>query len=427
MYLVLGSYVAFLVVIFPTIAICYWQSQKALHTNQLNKKTMYYFYSVLKESMRFKKVLEVISMSYEYVTKIQVRRSDEAVLHKLKPLLPALDEKEVNRNKKKPVHPTMIKNAMLFQAQFSRLWHHLDYVGKADLDYLVTEGHRMLMGVIEITATNHWLIPTLESIWIGQMLTQAVWSETARVGRNTHLLQLPHFTDEIVRKVTSKKGKINTIREFVALDSDKKRELLGGDLSEAQIRDIEAICKDLPYDVDFNPVAQVDEDDQVHGITAGSIVTLKTVLERPSKPKKHVSPTADEEPVEVHCPYFPTQKNEVWWLILADERTNAILGLKRIPALRHGVEIKIPFLAPEKPGSYIFAVHLLCDSYVGFDLKKTVKLNLQKKLEVKTKAITKGEDEDGDLDDDFSGSEDEKDEKKGNGDESGSGSDSDVD
>ena len=41
MYMVLGVYVAFLVVIFPTIAICYWQSQKSLHTNQVWRKNRY--------------------------------------------------------------------------------------------------------------------------------------------------------------------------------------------------------------------------------------------------------------------------------------------------------------------------------------------------------------------------------------------------
>ena len=58
---------------------------------------MYYFFSSLKDSMRFKKILEIISLSYEYATKIQVRRSDEPILQKLKPLLPPLDEKEINR------------------------------------------------------------------------------------------------------------------------------------------------------------------------------------------------------------------------------------------------------------------------------------------------------------------------------------------
>lgn len=423
MYVVLGVYVAFLVVIFPTIAICYWQSQKSVHTNQLNKKTMYYFFSFLKDSMRFKKILEIISLSYEYATKMQVRRSDEPILQKLKPLLPPLDEKEINRNKKKQIHPIMIKNCMLFQAHFSRLWDHLDYNMKADLDYLVTEGHRMLVGVIEITATNHWLIPTLESIWIGQMLTQAVWSETSRVGRNTHLLQLPHFTEEIIRKISTKKGtKVNNIREFITLDADKKRELLGDDLSEPQIRDIEAICREMPYDVDFKPIAQVDDDEQEHVITAGSIVTLKAVMERPSKPKKHLNPIVDEEPIEVHCPYFPSLKNEVWWLILAEERTNLIMGLKRIPALRNGVEVKIPFLAPKKPGVYSFIVHLVCDSYVGFDLKKYVKINVQKETVLpKTKPVSV-EDEDEDYSD-MSGSEEEKEDQKKNS----SGSDAEED
>jgi preprotein translocase subunit Sec63 len=46
MYVVLGVYVTFLVVIFPTIAICYWQRQKSLHTNQVKQRMKKIFYSI---------------------------------------------------------------------------------------------------------------------------------------------------------------------------------------------------------------------------------------------------------------------------------------------------------------------------------------------------------------------------------------------
>jgi hypothetical protein len=58
---------------------------------------MYYYYSVLKDTMRFKKLLDVIALSYEYVSQIKVRRADEVALQKLKPLLPAPEEREINR------------------------------------------------------------------------------------------------------------------------------------------------------------------------------------------------------------------------------------------------------------------------------------------------------------------------------------------
>lgn len=142
MYVVLGVYVVFLVVIFPTAVICFWQSQKSLHTNQLSKKTMYYFYQTLKEGMRFKKLIELISLSFEYVSQIKVRRADDAVLVKLKPLLPAPEEREVNRNKKKPVPPFVTKHTMLFFAHFSRVTDTLSPQLMEDLNVLLNQADR---------------------------------------------------------------------------------------------------------------------------------------------------------------------------------------------------------------------------------------------------------------------------------------------
>jgi len=399
MYVVLGVYVVFLMIIFPTIAICYWQKQKSLHTNQLSKKTMYYFYSKLKDSMRFKKLIEVITLSFEYVSQIKVRRSDEAVLLKLKPLLPTPEEREVNRNKKKVLHPSVTKHTMLFFAHFSRVRDSLGSQLNEDLDTLLSLAHQLLIGVIEITASHRWLIPTLESVWMAQMITQAVWSEFSRVGRNTQLLQIPHFTEAIIRKCTSKKWKINTVPQFIKLDAEKKRELLSEDLTEEQIRDIEVICKEFPDDVDVNLFTEVDEDDENFGITAGSIVTLRAEFDRPSKQRVNPNPKVDDEPVDVHCPFFPLPKTETWWLIVADERTNQIMGLKRIPSLRDKLEVKIPFGAPRKPGIYLYAVYLVSDSYIGFDKKKQLKVNVKKETDWE-KEKAKHKTEDGELDDD---------------------------
>ena len=90
-YLVLGLYVVFLVIVFPSIAIWLWQRQKELAPNQVNRKTMMYFFQVLRETMRFKFLVDVMSLTYEYVTQIQLRRGDEPYLLKIKTILPEED------------------------------------------------------------------------------------------------------------------------------------------------------------------------------------------------------------------------------------------------------------------------------------------------------------------------------------------------
>jgi translocation protein SEC63 len=64
--LVLGAYILFLVIIFPTIAICYWQKQKSMAHNQLMNKTMQLFYQATNENMRFRKLIEVLAAAFEY-------------------------------------------------------------------------------------------------------------------------------------------------------------------------------------------------------------------------------------------------------------------------------------------------------------------------------------------------------------------------
>jgi len=44
---------------------------------------------------------------------------------------------------------------MLFSAHFSRLWDMLDPKLKADTDILLKQAHQVLLGVIEITASNN--------------------------------------------------------------------------------------------------------------------------------------------------------------------------------------------------------------------------------------------------------------------------------
>jgi preprotein translocase subunit Sec63 len=293
---------------------------------------------------------------------------------------------------------------MLFFAHFSRVTDTLSPQLMEDLNILLKQAHRLLIGVIEITAGQRWLVPTLESISIAQMITQAVWSETSRLGRNTHLMQLPHFTEDSIRKCASKKWKITTILQIVKMEPDKRKQLLSEELGfkEDQIRDIERICDELPHDVDFTPTTEVDEDDENLGITAGAIVTFKTEFERPSKPRINPNPKVDDEPVDVHCPFFPTQKSEVWWLIVADEQKRLILGLKRIPSLRDKLEVKIPFQAPRKPGTYVYTVFLVSDSYVGFDKKKQLKITVKKELDWEKEKAKYKRDDDPELEDFYS-------------------------
>lgn len=388
-YLVLGLYVVFLVIVFPSIAIWLWQRQKELAPNQVNRKTMMYFFQVLRETMRFKFLVDVMSLTYEYVTQIQLRRGDEPYLLKIKTILPE-EDRILSKSKKKAVPPHAIKNKMLLFAHFNRSYSMLSPAMREDLNILLKQIHQLLGGLVEIAISKRWLVPTIEAIQLGQMAAQGVWAESSRVGRNTEFLQFPHFTEDLAKKLAKKK--ITTVVQFATLDAEKRRELLLEEkFTDAQIQDVEYVVKQAPADLEFTYKNSVDEDDEELGVTGGSIVTMKLDISRPSKPQS--LNTKEQPPIEVHAPFLPIEKQEVWWIIIGDERTQKIMGLKKMTCLRHETKVDVPFLAPPKAGDYTFTLFILSDSYAGFDKKQTFTLHVDKELPPPPKSENPEDDE----------------------------------
>ena len=77
----------------------------------------------------------------------------------------------------------------------------------------------------------------------------------------------------------------------------------------------------------------------------------------------------------VHCPYFPADKQEYWWVYISDRKQQVLLTAPyHVTNLVEHEEIQLKFTAPFKPGFYTFAVSLRSDSYMGFDQMKDIKV-----------------------------------------------------
>jgi translocation protein SEC63 len=77
----------------------------------------------------------------------------------------------------------------------------------------------------------------------------------------------------------------------------------------------------------------------------------------------------------VHCPYFPLEKQEYWWLYVYEKTRRRIQSQPQF--LTHLVdreELSLKLAAPSKPGIYTFCLALRSDSYVGFDQVKEFKV-----------------------------------------------------
>jgi len=221
------------------------------------------------------------------------------------------------------------------------------------------------------------LTPAVEILQISQMVCQGIWTKNP-------LLQLPHMEGVLKKK---KSSSALTIVQFLKLSEDQRNTFVNS-VTPQQKQDIDAVCKMLPSDIDFEYSFAVDGQNE---ITAGSVISATITFTRPStKPSVHkAKENQGKEPIEselleAHTPYLPYKKNEVWWVFISEDKPNSpILGFTSVRVLTHEKEISM-FLRPREAGEYKVIISLVSDCYVGFDRKKHGKLSVKKGSETRT-------------------------------------------
>lgn len=91
--------------------------------------------------------------------------------------------------------------------------------------------------------------------------------------------------------------------------------------------------------------------------------------------KKEIFNTISKESHPVHCPYFPEDKQEHWWIYISDKKS---FSLKTVPYFMTNLvdteTIELKFTAPSKPGVYQYQVNVRSDSYIDCDFFKVLKV-----------------------------------------------------
>uniref|UniRef100_A0A673CTZ7 Translocation protein SEC63 homolog n=1 Tax=Sphaeramia orbicularis TaxID=375764 RepID=A0A673CTZ7_9TELE len=76
----------------------------------------------------------------------------------------------------------------------------------------------------------------------------------------------------------------------------------------------------------------------------------------------------------VYSLYFPEEKQEWWWLYIADRRDQTLVSMPyHVCTLKDTEEVELKFPAPSKTGNYQYSVILRSDSYLGLDQIKPLK------------------------------------------------------
>jgi translocation protein SEC63 len=250
---------------------------------------------------------------------------------------------------------------------------------RADLDQLLKYSVKITQSMIEIACMREWFWTAQALIDFRVSLIQALDVKASE------LLQVPHFTEEIIKKHCHRgKTATTTLSEFLSKDAEQRKGVAS--MEAQQTADIDAFAMHVS-DTELKAVVEVEDEND---IVVGDIATVTAALHRKNlKEGEAIGP--------VHAPLFPEPKFEEWWVLLVEGGPGTrIIAFERIRDTERQVEVKLRFQV-SRPGKHNLVLHALCDSYKGLDQKVDLNFMVHTEDEVKREIIVHKEDEELDL------------------------------
>ncbi|KAI1188706.1 Sec63 Brl domain-containing protein [Nemania serpens] len=303
------------------------------------------------------------------------------------------------------------------------------YLGRVELDdqalnsakYLVAPVAQSLCRSFTAIALAYGnTAPLLASYYISQRIIQAIPPKASP------LFQLPYFTPAVVKAVEGDSKIHMTVQQFMDLpDSQRRRLAIGnGLLNESQYKTAVEVSKQLPYFEVAKAFFKVTGEKYIIPQSLVSFVVkgrfvppgstdvpavdeldledvdpaeddLDAMLGRKKTVKDASGNLVTEEytpvaPPITFAPYYSRDHSPKWHVFLSDSKQ----GRMAVPPFTFTTfdkpiftpdgkptynmqTLKAQFAAPPQAGNYTFVMHLVCDSYVGFDTKMEVTLSVE--------------------------------------------------
>ncbi|KAI8540402.1 hypothetical protein RHMOL_Rhmol09G0261000 [Rhododendron molle] len=372
------------------IAVVYLSRSSKYTGNYVMHQTLSAYYFFMKPSLAPSKVMDVFIKAAEFM-EIPVRRIDDEPLQKLCVLVRSelnLDLKNIKQEQAKfwKQHPALVKTQLLIQAQLTRETEALSPELQRDFKRVLELAPRLLeelikMALIPRTAQGHgWLRPAIGVLELSQCIIQ----------------------------------KVRSFQELRDMAPEERADLLTQTtgFSASEILDVEKVLEMMPS-LTLEVTCETEGEE---GIQEGDVVTLHTwvTLKRANRLIRALP----------HAPQYPFHKEENFWFLLADPTPNNVWFFQKVSfmdeataitaaskaieetmegagatvketstAVREAVErvkggsrlVMGKFQAPPE-GNYNLSCYLLCDSWIGCDIKTSLKLKVLKR----TRAGTRG-------------------------------------
>lgn len=245
----------------------------------------------------------------------------------------------------------------------------------------------------------------------------------AMIPKSSPLFQLPFFTPEVVKAVDGDSKVHSTVQQFMDLPDNQRRQLVVGKglLTEQQYTTAMDVAREMPYLRVAKAFFKVPGERFITPSSLVSLVVKGRIIPPGSEKIPQVNPLdlEDVDPAEddleaitgrkkkvkgadgkwrvvedkkinpnlATAPYFARDYSPKWYVFLTDAKSGRIA----VPPFLFSQfdepifddagkptfnmqTLKAQFAAPPQPGHYTFAMHLICDSYVGLDTKIEVTL-----------------------------------------------------
>uniref|UniRef100_A0A8C1L651 SEC63 homolog, protein translocation regulator n=1 Tax=Cyprinus carpio TaxID=7962 RepID=A0A8C1L651_CYPCA len=133
--------------------------------------------------------------------------------------------------------------------------------------------------------------------------------------------------------------------------------------------------KDSPSERDEESDKQSDtEVDEIAGDDEEEWEALQQSIQRR---ERALLETKSKVTHPVYSLYFPEEKQEWWWLYIADRKEQTLVSMpNHVCTLKDTEEVELKFPAPSKTGNYQYSVILRSDSFMGLDQIKPLKLEV---------------------------------------------------
>lgn len=359
-----------LLFVVPMVFMCYWQRTKQYAANGVMIETLQFLGHYVGESTRVKNCPELLAASAESRA-MPMRPTDDAAM---KPLMQLVEAGKPQW----PKVPPIVKNSTILWAHMQRLHDQMTPEIREDLDQLLRYSMKITQAMVEIACVREWFNTAQAMIEFRACLVQGLDVKSPQ------MLQIPHFTDDILKKHVSRgKNAVTKIHDFLSKDPEQRKGV--SDFTPQQLADVEAFAAHFSQVALTGKVEVEDEDELV----VGDIATVTATLTRKNLQEgEAIGP--------VHAPFFPEPKFEEWWIFLTEGAGNRIIQFERIRETERVAEVKMRFQI-SRPGKYSFQLHALCDSYTGLDQKFDLSFTAKTEDEVRREIIMHKEDEELDL------------------------------